>query len=105
MSLLRIKTWFIGGVQKLRWYASLLSERIHVELALIKLLNDIETVEKKKGDVVLRIGERVLEFKDSPNYDVLTDAEIKSLLHKVESLNEEIRSLKKKADELSKLEG
>lgn len=102
---LRIKEWFQKGIDRLKWFASLFSERLHIELAIVKLLNNIETLKKKRAELVLRIGERVIQLKDSPtHHDVLTDHEVKSLLKEVEAVDKEIETEKGKVKDLSKLE-
>jgi len=104
MQWLRIKEWFYNGLERLRWLASLFSERLHIELAIIKLLNNIETLKKRRDEAVLRLGERVLQLKDSPSHDVLTDQEVRTVFKEIEAVNEELEALKSKVSELSKLE-
>ncbi|NOZ24791.1 MAG: hypothetical protein GXO94_01675 [Nitrospirae bacterium] len=104
MQWLRIREWFYNGLGRLRWLASLFSERLHIELAIIKLLNNIEALKKRRDEAVLRLGERVLQLKDSPAHDVLTDQEVRAVFKEIEAVNEEIESLKGKVSELSKLE-
>ncbi len=104
MHWLRIKKWFNTGVERLRWLASLFSERLHIELAMIKLLNNMEVLRKKRGEVVLRLGERVLQLKESPSHDVFTDQEIRAIFKEIEAINEEIETARSRISELSKLE-
>ncbi|GBE36487.1 hypothetical protein BMS3Bbin07_00634 [bacterium BMS3Bbin07] len=104
MHWLRIKKWFQNGVERLRWLASLFSERLHIELAIIKLLNNLEVLRKKREEIVLRLGERVLQLKESPSPDVFTDQEIRTILKEIEAINEEIETAKSRVSELSKLE-
>lgn len=104
MHWLRIKKWFQNGVERLRWLASLFSERLHIELAMIKLLNNMEVLRKKRDEVVLRLGERVLQLKESPSHDVYTDQEIRAIFKEIEAINEEIETARSRVSELSKLE-
>ncbi|VAX30567.1 hypothetical protein MNBD_NITROSPIRAE02-376 [hydrothermal vent metagenome] len=104
MHWLRIKKWFHNGVERLRWLASLFSERLHIELAIIKLLNNLEVLRKKREEIVLRLGERVLQLKESPSPDVFTDQEIRAIIKEIEAINEEIEAAKSRVSELSKLE-
>ncbi len=104
MHWLRIKKWFNTGVERLRWLASLFSERLHIELAMIKLLNNMEVLRKKRGEIVLRLGERVLQLKESPSHDVFTDQEIRAIFKEIEAINEEIETARSRISELSKLE-
>ncbi|HEB74994.1 MAG TPA: hypothetical protein ENJ04_01400 [Nitrospirae bacterium] len=104
MQWLRIKEWFRNGLERLRWLASLFSDRLHIELAIIKLLNNIEAVKKRRAEAVLRLGERVLQLKDSPSHDVFTDQEVRAVLKEIEAVNGELDELKGKVSELSRLE-
>jgi hypothetical protein len=104
MQWLRIKKWFHKGVERLRWLASLFSKRLHIELAIMKLLNNIEVVGRKRDEVVLRLGERVLQLKESPSHDVFTDQEVRTIFKEIEAVTEEIETAKSRVSELSKLE-
>lgn len=105
MDWLLIKNWFKNGIERLKWFVALISERLHIELAVIKLLNSIEELKKKRTNLMIKIGERVIQLKEIPSHDVFTDQEIKSILKEVEDIEREIRILQEKAHELSKLEG
>ncbi len=104
MAWLRIREWFRKGMERLRWFLSLLIERIRVELAMVKLLNNIEDLKRKRAEIVLKVGQRVLEMKDSPAHDLLSDGEIKSLLKEIDAIEGEIEREKERARELSRLE-
>jgi len=104
MNLVKIKGWFKSGLKRVKWFVALISERLHVEFALIKILSDIEELKRKKGELAKGIGERVIELRDTSDYDLFSDAEIKRLLKEIETLEEEMNALKSKAGELSKVE-
>ena len=104
MHWLRIRKWFHKGVERLKWLASLFSERLHIELAIIKLLNNMEVLREKREEIVLRLGERVLQLKESPAPDVFTDREVRAILKEIEVINEEIEAVKGRVSDLSKLE-
>ncbi len=104
MNLIKIKGWFKSGLERVKWFSVLISERLHVEFALIKILSDIEELKRKKGELAKGIGERVIELRDTSDYDLFSDAGIKRLLKEIETLEEEMNALKSKAGELSKVE-
>jgi hypothetical protein len=104
MNWISLKNWFLRGIDRLKWFASLFSERIQIELALIKLLNNIEELKRKRSGVVLKLGERVVGLKDAPTHDVMIDPEVKAILKEIEIIDEEIEGLLSKARELSTLE-
>ncbi len=104
MQWLRIKEWFHRGTERLRWLASLLTERLHIELAVIKLLGTVEDLRRRRDEAVRRLGERVLQLKESPAHDVFTDQEVKQIFKEIEELDEEMEAARSRADELSRLE-
>lgn len=104
MDWLQIKEWFRNGIEKIKWFASLIGSRLQIEIALIKTLNSIETLRRERDGYLLRLGERVAKIKESPQHDVFTDPEIKSLFTEIERLNREIEGLRSNANDLSSLE-
>ncbi len=59
----RLKNNFDGGVEKLKWFASMLSDRIKVELSVFKLLYRSEQMEKERDELMKTIGQRAYEMK------------------------------------------
>ena len=100
----RLKNNFDGGVEKLKWFASMLSDRIKVELSVFKLLYHSEQMEKEKDALLKTIGQRVHEMKDGPDRNILKDSVIADAMQEIERLTSEIDSTKKKASEISKID-
>jgi hypothetical protein len=97
----RLKKSFDSGVQKVRWFASVLSERVKIEFLVIKLLFQSEKMEKKKDELLNKIGKRVYDMKDNTERQVLKDRIIVEALNEIELINREIETTKKKASEIS----
>lgn len=93
------------GVEKLRWYLSLVIERIKMEFAVVKILGKTEKYERDKRDLLVSIGKRVHELSERKRVNVFEDREIKDSLLKLERLSGEIESLRRKVEEISALEG
>ncbi len=104
MNLLTIKNWFKAGLRRLQWFFSLLGERLKVEFALIKTLNELDKLNHKKKDILERIGKRVVELYDYTGDNLFNDSELKGLLEELKRTEEEIASLKDQADEISRVE-
>jgi seryl-tRNA synthetase len=97
----RLRNNFEEGVEKIKWFASLLSERLKIELSVMKLLHESDRMEKKKGELVRKIGERVLEMREHADRQVLKDSVIVDTMNEIEKINQEIEETRKKAAEIS----
>jgi hypothetical protein len=100
----RIKESFQNGIAKLKWFASLLSDRLKVELSVIKLLHQSSQMEKRKDDLMREIGQRVFELKEYSDRQILTDAAVAAALAEIEHITLEIEQIRKRASEISKIE-
>jgi len=100
----RIKNNFERGIEKTKWFSSLLSERLKIEYLVIKLLYQSEQMEKKKDELLKRIGQRVYDLKEHPGSYVLKERVITEAISEIEKINNEIDSTKKKVSEISKIE-
>ena len=97
----RIRSNFETGIGKLKWFASLFSDRLKVEFSVMKLLYESDCMEKRKDELSKAIGKRFLELKDQPERNILKDRIIAESLSEIEQLNSEIESTKKKASDIS----
>jgi len=100
----RIKDSFDRGVERIKWFSSLLSDRVKVEVSVIKLLYQSDQMEKRKEYVLRTIGRRVHELKDYPDRQILKDTIIAEALAEIEQITSEIEQTRKKASEISKTE-
>jgi hypothetical protein len=92
---------FDRGIEKIKWFSMLLSDRIKIELSVMKLLYQSEQMKKKKEELLKTIGERIYELKGHPDRYVLKDRVIADALDELDKINTEIESTKKKASEIS----
>lgn len=97
----RIKDNFDSGVEKIKWFSSLLSDRMKIEVSVMKLLYHSEQIEKRKDELMKTIGSRVRELKEHPDRHILKDSVITDALNEIEKIDSEIESTKKKASEIS----
>ncbi len=100
----RLKDSFYSGLEKIKWFSSLVSDRLSVELTVIKLLYQSDQMEKKKDDLMRAIGLRVFEMKNSTDRQILKDRIIEEALAEIERISLEIEQTKKKASDISKIE-
>jgi hypothetical protein len=99
----RLKGNFESGVERIKWFSSLFSDRIKIEYSVIRLLHQSEQMEKKKYELMRTIGNRVYELKGYSEGHILKDGIISEALSEIEKIDKEIESTKKKASEISSI--
>ena len=100
----RIKNNFDSGIGRIKWFSSILSERMKIEFSVIKLINDRDKKEKERAEKLKLIGERVFEVKEQQDKNVLKDNVIAGSISEIEKLDSEIEDINKKVSEISKVE-
>jgi len=100
----RVKDNLDSGIEKVKWFSSLLNERLKIEISLFKLLYQSAEMEKKRAALMKTIGERVFKLKNGPEKQALRDPVILEALKSLEELNAEIEDVRKKASEIEKIE-
>ena len=102
--LYKIKKSLEDGWGKLRWFSSILSERIKVEIAVIRLLRQSADLEKERERLVIDIGERVFELRASKDISVYVDPKVSSALKKLEEVDGNLVELRSRATEIGGVE-
>ena len=100
----KFNTELSNSIERLKWFFTVLAERIKVEIAIIKILGKSERFEREKRDILASIGSRVSELRGTKRVNVFEDAYIRDALFKLERLEKEISVLKREAEEISSLE-
>lgn len=98
----RIKKDFETAIEKIRWFASLFSERIRIEIEIFKLLYRSEELKKRRDELLKKIGEEVYEMRGKGR-NVYADKEVADAVKELESLEPEIKETIEKASEISKI--
>ncbi|MCL4456236.1 MAG: hypothetical protein M1147_09835 [Nitrospirae bacterium] len=98
----KIKKDFDEGIGKIKWFASLLSERIRVEITVFKLLYKSEELKKRKDELMRKMGEEVYEHRGKEK-NIYANKEIVSAIKELETLEPEIKETLEKASEISKI--
>lgn len=97
----RLKNNFDRGIEKLKWFSSVISERLKIEFIVIKLLFQSDKMEKKRDEMFKKIGQRVYEMRGNSDRHVLKDMFISEAISEIEKINSEIDNTKKKVSEIS----
>jgi hypothetical protein len=100
----RVKDNLDSGIEKVKWFSSLLNERMKIEISLFKLLYQSAEMEKRRAVLMKTVGGRVFELRNGPERQVLRDPVILDALKALEELNAEIEDVRKKASEIEKIE-
>ncbi|MDH4233257.1 MAG: hypothetical protein OEW04_14660 [Nitrospirota bacterium] len=96
---------FKKGIEKIKWFATLFSERINIEIAIFKLLYRSDEMAKKR-DVLLRgIGERVVDLKGQGEKNIFRDSAVIEALDEIGNIDKHIDDLKHQASEISRVAG
>jgi len=100
----RIKKSFEDGVNRLKWFSSLLNERVRVELAVFRMMLQADSLEKRRSELVGSIGERTFELRDKGELNVFKDAIVRKALKELEELDTELRALKERVSKIDEPE-
>lgn len=100
----KLKENLDSGIEKVKWFSSLLNERMKIEISVFKLLHQSAEMKKKRVTLLVTIGERVFQLKNGPDKQFLRDPVILDAMKSVEELDAEIEDVRKKAAEIEKIE-
>lgn len=93
-----------GGIEKIKNFATLLNERVKVEISLFRLISLSSEIEKKRTAILKAIGERVLELKDKSERNILRDPSLIELMEQLKTIEAEMEEIREKVAELGKIE-
>lgn len=100
----KLKDNFERGIEQIKWFSSLLSDRLKIEYSVTKLLYKSEQMERKRGELMKKIGQRISELKGHSDSYIMKDRVIVEALNEIEKINSDIEAVKKEASEISKVE-
>ncbi len=99
-----VHSGIISGMEKIKWFFSVLSERIKIEIAVIQLMGKSEKHERQRKKLLEEIGERVFTMKQSANVPITDDTVVNELLRELEKVEQEMSVLRREAKDISALE-
>ncbi len=92
---------FSRGLNRLKWVATILSERLKIEIAVFKLLYQSDELEKRREELLKTIGLRVYELNGNPDKNILRDRTVLAALEEIKKIEKNIDELKQKVSEIS----
>lgn len=98
----RLKRDLDSAVNKIKWFASLLSERVRMEVIVFRLLYRSEELKKKRDDLFRTIGQEVYGLKGK-EADVYSQKPVMDAIRELDALEPEIQETAQKASEISRI--
>jgi hypothetical protein len=96
----RILDNFRDGLSRIRWFAGVFSERVRIELAVIKLMYRSDEMEKRRQELFRIIGERVYEVKGNPEKNIFKDKAVVDAMEDIERMEKDIQDLRDRVSEI-----
>ena len=96
----RIKKDLEDAIAKIKWFASLLSERLRIEIEVFKLFYKSEELKKRKEELLKKIGEEVYELRGKEK-NIYSVKEVAEAIKDIDLLEPEIKQTLEKASEIS----
>jgi seryl-tRNA synthetase len=97
----KLKESFSSGIARIKWFATVFSERLKIEIAVVKLLYQSDEMEKKREGLYREIGRRVYEFKEKPEKNILKDKVVAEAIEGIEKLEKGLDELKEQVSGVS----
>ncbi|MEN2994089.1 MAG: hypothetical protein ABDH19_01915 [Thermodesulfovibrio sp.] len=94
-----IKRDFLEGVKNFKFWASVISERIKIEINVLQLIKKINQLNLRRDELLKSIGKEVLNLWDR-DLEIKENEKIISLIRQIRELESQLESEKKKLKEL-----
>ncbi len=88
---------------QIRIWSGLISQRVRVELEVIRLLQRVKRIDERIEALYQIIGKRVVELKERHERNILKDEDINNAIVKIQTLTNEKESLLKQISEITEL--
>ena len=98
----RIKNDLEQGLNKIKWFAGLLSDRVRIELTVFKLLYHSEELRKKRDLLLNKIGEEVYHMNKTEK-GIHPSTEVLDAIKEIDALEPRIKEAVDKASEISRI--
>jgi len=98
----RLKNDLDEVFNKIKWFASLLSERVRIELTVFRLLYRSEELKKKRDVLLKKIGEEVYHMYHTEK-GLHPGTEMLDIIKQIEAMEPQIKEAIDKASEISRM--
>lgn len=97
-----IKRDFLQGLKTFKFWAEVLSERVKIELNVLKLISEINRLNIKRDALLNSIGKEVYNLWGS-DFNLKENEKISSLVRQIREIESQIEDKKRKLSELEDL--
>ncbi|MGB9710609.1 MAG: hypothetical protein ACPLZA_03815 [Thermodesulfovibrio sp.] len=97
-----IKRDFLQGLKTFKFWAEVLSQRVKIELNVLKLISEINKLSLKRDLFLKSIGKEIYESWNE-NLNIKESENISSLIRQIREIEAQIEDRKKKLSELEDL--
>jgi hypothetical protein len=98
----RIKNDLDQGIDKIKWFARLLSERVRIEMVIFRLSNQSEELKKKRDSLLTGIGEEIYLMRKSEK-GIHANRRILDALGEIEELDPKIKETNERISEINQI--
>jgi hypothetical protein len=91
---------FRKGIARTKWVASVFTERVRIEITIIKLLYRSDEMDKKREELLKTIGQRVYDSRTIPDKDIFKDRVVIDALTEIENIERNIGELRQRIAEI-----
>jgi seryl-tRNA synthetase len=98
----KLKNDIEEGIGSIRWFASLLAERVRIELAVFRLTCQSEEFKKKRNALFKQIGEEVYRARNSDK-GISSNRQIADAIRELESLEPKIKETDEKVSDITRI--
>ncbi len=99
----RLREHFENGLSRIRWFSNVLSERVQIEISLMKVFGKIEGLKRRRAGIMQSIGEKVYDMRLNPVPDVYNQKQIRDYMKELADIEKEIEEFKKQAEDIGSL--
>ena len=94
---------FRKGLERVRWFSTVFAERMKIEIAIFRLLYESDRMTKTRGELLMKIGERVMELKDHQEKNILKDSLVAEAVAEINKIEKTIDDLKTRVAEIGRI--
>jgi hypothetical protein len=98
----RIKNDLDNGIEKIKWFARLLSERARIEMVIFRLSYQSEELKKKRDSLLRSVGEEIYLMRKSEK-GIHANRRITDTLAEIEALEPQIKETNDRISEINQV--
>ena len=91
---------FKNGLSRIKWFATVFSERVKIEVAVIKLMYRSDEMDRRRQELFRTIGERVYDVRGNKEKNIFRDKIVVEAMEGIENMEKDIEDLKARASEI-----